>query len=259
MSRQEVISRYEGKYLIPEGLATEIRRSLRGLCSPDRHSNADGTYVVNTLYFETPDLRFYYDTRFKRFPRYKVRVRYYGVTPQAYIWVELKHKLGQVTWKTRRKIRTSEWPGLIETPGMVVGPGAGPSVLVGESFESAVMRSQARPIVHVRYLRQAYVSDLDAYGRVTFDRCLTFRPARGSFELWPAEEMIYYDDAATAVYPVAESPVVLEIKSETRIPCWMPPLIQRFELSWRGFSKYCCAVDKMRAASRSEPRRSVWI
>ena len=47
------------------------------------------------------------------------------------------------------------------------------------------------------------------------------------------------------------SRVVHRKTPETKIPCWVIQLIQRFELFQRGFSKYCYGVD--RALIQAEP------
>jgi len=101
----------------------------------------------------------------------------------------------------------------------------------------------ARPVVHVRYSREAWVSDVDDYGRVTFDRALRYRLAHGAPDLSCDDAaMIHYDDPVAARSP--GSPVVLEVKTETLVPAWAMAMIQRFGLVQGGFSKYCYALDR---------------
>jgi SPX domain protein involved in polyphosphate accumulation len=251
------IRRYESKYLISEETAQIIRDSLQGICSPDEHIDADGRYIVNNLYFDTHDLRFFYDTKFKRGARFKPRVRYYGMSPDRYLWLELKHKNNNVTWKIRRRVECRQWPRLIEDCGTF--PEQDRIGNIVDSFEDAVLRFHARPILHVRYIREPYVSDLDEYARVTFDRCLTFRPACDSLDLNTPDDMIYYDDPETTKCPSTHSWVVLEIKTETHVPLWVTHLIRRFDLSQRGFSKYCYAVDNSLLAANCHDRESALI
>ncbi len=73
-----IVSRYESKYVVPEALARRVRDFIQPMCSLDKHAGADGRYMVNNLHFDTPDLRFCYDTRQKRFTRFKPHMRYYG-------------------------------------------------------------------------------------------------------------------------------------------------------------------------------------
>ena len=236
-----VISRYESKYVIPESLAREIRDYIGIACSPDKHAGQDGRYMVNNLYFDTPDMRFYYDTRYKRYTRFKPRVRYYGDHPEDVLWIELKHKVKNVTWKFRRCIDLMQWPNFLHSQSP--SNGNGNKLSLADSFESVVLRFQAEPMVHVQYIREPYISELEEYCRITFDRCLTFRPACGSYALTADVPMPYWDDPITTAHAMDDSPVVLEIKTETNVPTWVIAMIRRFDLMQRGFSKYCNAVD----------------
>ncbi len=235
-----VISRYEAKYLITADQATAIRDYVRPICSPDHHAGPDGRYTVNNLYFETPDLRFYHDTKFKKFTRFKPRVRFYDDHPES-LWLELKHKVKNITWKTRRRIPTAEWYTLFD--GKKESCERCEQISIRDSFEDAVLRYNAAPILQVRYVREPFVSDIDEYGRITFDRALSFRPVHGSFALRSERPFQFYDDPLTEIHEYDDSPVLLEIKTESFVPVWVQNLIRRFGLGQRGFSKYCYAVD----------------
>ncbi|MBN1558707.1 VTC domain-containing protein, partial [candidate division KSB1 bacterium] len=69
--------RYELKYTITEELAAEIRAYIENICTMDKHvPPGEQGYIVNNLYFDTPDLKFYYDTKFRKLTRYKMRARF---------------------------------------------------------------------------------------------------------------------------------------------------------------------------------------
>ena len=102
----------------------------------------------------------------------------------------------------------------------------------------------AEPVLHVRYFREPYVTELETYGRVTFDRSLCCRPTNGSIELdYNERDMLYYDDPVTSISD--DSPVILEIKVETLVPAWAIELIRTFNLMQRAYSKYCYGLDCM--------------
>ena len=112
-----------------------------------------------------------------------------------------------------------------------------------ETFEEVNHLYSTAPVLHVRYFREPYVSDIDEYGRITFDRALRYRLAHGSYEIGSRDDdMIYYDDPVTARWD--DSPVVLEIKTQAFVPFWAIDLIHRFSLVQRGYSKYCYAIDQ---------------
>jgi len=100
------IRRYELKYTITEQLAAEIKDYVKRICSLDKHVPQGETgYVVNNLYFDTPDLRFYTDTKHRKLTRYKPRARYYGLKPGNLIWPE--NQISPVKCHLEKKIRTS--------------------------------------------------------------------------------------------------------------------------------------------------------
>ena len=239
---RSIISRYESKYLIPSSMVPAIRDFISATCSLDKNAGPDGRYTVNNLYFDTPDLRFYNDTKLKKFTRFKPRVRFYGDGSDGFLWLELKHKLKNVTWKVRNRIPVGDW-GRMFDPDRPAEPGPARRVKVVESFEDALMCFGASPMVFVRYNREPYVSDVDAYGRITFDRQLSYTLADGTWKLKPDSPYVYYDDTVSTLHDDTESPVLLEIKTETSVPTWVINMIGRFNLVQRGFSKYCYAID----------------
>ena len=250
-----LITRYELKYTITEQEAAAIRHYIQDFFSLDRHAPPeDGGYTVNNLYLETPDLKFYYDVKFRKLLRCKPRVRYYGQHPEDLAWLELKYKNNNVIWKFRRPIPADEWPGVLEFSGSDGRPLYVNGMI--DSFEDFVWLSGALPILHVRYFREPYVSDINDYGRVTFDRRLSYRMAGGSLSLDPEKaDFLYYDDPVTA--STQGSPVILEIKVETNVPQWAINLISDFNLTQRGFSKYCYVIDNNYELF-SSPRRSAF-
>ena len=107
------IRRYELKYTITEGLASEIRDYISTICTLDKHvPPGEKGYIVNNLYFDTDDLRFYHDTKHRKLTRYKPRARFYGDKATDYIWPEIKFRNASVIWKLRYSIPVEEWPAL---------------------------------------------------------------------------------------------------------------------------------------------------
>ena len=240
-SEPSQIKHYEVKYSITKSMALEIGDYIRGFCSLDDHVPAgeDG-YIVNTLYFDTPSLFLYFETKFRRPARYKIRARYYGEHPTDFVWSEIKYRKSSMIWKTRRKIPVEQWPELFrlqksEQKGPIFKDRL-------DSFEDVVTWHGAQPVLFVRYFREPYVTQIEDYGRVTIDWGLAYRMANGSFDLAHDEEdLLFFDDPMTAIH--FESPVILEIKVERLVPFWVIDMIRRFGLVQRPFSKYCYGID----------------
>jgi len=235
------IQRYELKYTITETLAAEIREHITNICKLDKHVRpGESGYIVNNLYFDTYDLKFYYDTKFRKLTRYKVRARFYGEQATDFIWPEIKYRHGSVIWKMRYNIPIDCWPMLFCPQKAERKPSLIKKHL--DSFDDLIFWYDAQPMLHVRYFREPYVTELEEYGRITFDRQLCCRAMEGSIDLaYQERDMLYYDDPINAKDP--DSPVILEIKVETFVPRWAIELIHKFNLTHRGFSKYCYGID----------------
>ena len=96
------IRRYELKYTITEGMAADIQDYISNICCLDKHVPAgESGYTVNNVYFDTSDLKFYHDTKFRKVTRYKPRARYYGMKPSDVIWPEIKYRHCNIIWKKR--------------------------------------------------------------------------------------------------------------------------------------------------------------
>ena len=246
------IHRYELKYTVTEGQAEEIRDYIQPLFSLDANVTGEqGAYTVNSVYMDTPGLRFYHDTRLRQLLRFKPRVRYYGTCGAEFATLEVKYRHHRTVWKVRDRIAMAEWPGVLEIPRSEV---TSPKYeTLPQSFVDLHHLYGTEPVLHLRYHREPFVSEVDAYGRITFDRGMRYRLMRGSYGLSSHdEEMSYYDDAVTAQW--AESPVVMEIKTESLVPFWALDIIKRFSLVQRGYSKYRYVIDNCldRLGSRND-------
>jgi len=242
--------RYELKYTVSEATASQIRNYIRHICVRDPHTpSGQSGYIVNNLYFDTPGRQFYTDTKFRKMTRYKPRARFYGNQAGEFIWPEIKYRHASIIWKQRKAVRIEEWPRLFSIyPSESLRPRINSGI---DSFEDMLYWHNASSVVHVRYFREAYVSTLEEYGRITFDRRLCYRPLNGSTDLqYREEEMMYYDDPVTTVSN--DSSIILEIKVGTWIPYWVIHMIQHFRLKQRPFSKYCYSIDHMLGNAISE-------
>jgi hypothetical protein len=237
------IRRYELKYTVSEEVACAIREYVKDICTYDKHvlPGTDG-YIINTLYFDTPDLRLYHHAKIRRLNRYKTRVRYYGLQPAEDLWTEVKYRSGNVIWKRRCRVPLEFWPKLIEPELTTLQQPIIKDRL--DTFDELVLWLGAQPTLHVRYFREPYVTELEDYGRITFDRRICCAPAEDTYHLeYNEQDMIYFDDAFHTRED--DSLVVLEIKVCTSIPKWIIELIHKFNLKQRPYSKYCYGIESI--------------
>jgi hypothetical protein len=112
-----------------------------------------------------------------------------------------------------------------------------------ERFYTLAQTYHLKPRVLVEYDREAYVSLVDNYARLTFDRRIVCQ-ARETLDLEASPSRWRpVDHPARTATP--EPVCVLELKFERRAPRWMVSLVQRLELVRLSFSKYCYSVDAL--------------
>ena len=231
--------RLELKYLIDEVVADRIRRQISGVCTADRHSTpgrrvGSNDYVINSLYLDSPGLAFHEAKERGDPERVKLRVRTYSADSIATL--EIKRRRSNVIEKRRTVVDQKDIREAVQgiAPLSLV-TGEGRAAL--DEFAMIAARSGAMPKLSVRYEREAYESQIDAYARVTFDRNIRVRPTF-DWDLFPdARGWCRFDDHWRLDLPTA--PVVLELKCETAaIPEWLTDVIHRNQLQQTSFSKY---------------------
>jgi hypothetical protein len=243
------ICRYENKYIIDEATALQIADYIQPICHLDEHTVPGSKgYIIHSLYFDTQSLAFYNANKTQLLTRFKPRVRTYATNPSCpYVWLEMKWKHGTKCHKVRQRIDADDWPHIMTVPRTLLDS----DFYNVDGFMSVVESFGALPATHIRYHREAYVSEIDHYVRITFDRNITTAPANGSFELRENDpdlvgSCIPIDDPIS--FGTDFSPVILEIKCETSVPAWLMGLIRHFGLEQDGVSKYIMGQDMALAA-----------
>jgi hypothetical protein len=238
--------RLELKYLIDEIAATRIRRDLSPYCEIDPHSQrvASGAstqigYRISSLYLDTPSLAFHRAKERGDAERVKLRVRTYEGSGHATL--EIKRRHADVIRKTRAQVARGE----LREAAAGSCPAADPeSQRILREFGRVAASSGAAPTLTVRYRREAWISVVDPYARVTMDRGIRARRTP-SWDLdpderdWSAFDAHWRTDHRT-------DPVVLEIKCQTLVPGWIEELICRNELGRTSFSKYSIGINLTR-------------
>ncbi len=261
-SSRAASSRYEFKYHVEESLARAVARAARTWYDRDPHlPPGQSEYVITSLYLDTPRMDFYKDRVSQRFDRIKARIRTYGPRNEGPVFLEIKRRFGDTMVKSRAHVPTDLW-----TSALVPGFQDFSSWGLTHSREKVVLdfagmcsARSLRPVVSVRYDREAYVGRMSPDLRLTFDRRLRYMPV-GNVTLPPHDRDYRLMDSGT-LFAGSQSLVVMEVKFTGRHPLWMEDLLAQFDLQRRSFSKYIVAVDAMQSeADTSCPgaRRS-WV
>ena len=234
------LERYELKYLIPFSLVPEISRFVEIYCEMDHYSEIapDYFYIINSLYLDSPSLYLLRSKEMATGYSFNVRIRSYGNGTKPPYFFEVKHKVGEFVKKRRSKTEEGDWRAFLEAES------EDPNLIQFRSIQEIYNLS---PQILTQYRRKAYLSVVDDYARVTFDRDLKFMECP-DWRLAPLEDkMSNYDQPE--FFGGRGDNVVLELKCEKKIPLWMVDLIRTFELQRNSFSKYgnsmamCHAID----------------
>ncbi|MGK2865501.1 MAG: polyphosphate polymerase domain-containing protein [Mycobacterium sp.] len=241
-SRLHSFNRYEIKYLLDELSIPALREELAARMSADPFSPRGG-YPVTSLYYDTPDLRFYWEKieglRFRR----KLRLRLYGApvecTDDTPVQIEIKQRVNRVTQKRRMALPYGQarlWLDRRENIACQDHERA----FVNE-VTTLIGNLDLRPVVTTGYLREAFVGrDADLGLRVTIDHKVHGRDRDFSFA-----------SGAENRYTIPPKLAIVEIKANERVPYWVTDLAARSEMSVVRVSKYCQSVQAFGLAPRS--------
>lgn len=242
-SRLHAFNRFELKYLVPVEQAAEIRDELAERMDRDLNSPVGG-YGVWSLYYDTPQLRFYWEKieglKFRR----KLRIRHYGnpdgVTDESPVCVEIKQRVNRVTQKRRITLPYGVARQLCDGRQMIEHS-AKESAFVQEVLE-LVVRLNLQPTAITGYQREALVGrDADTGLRVTFDRRIRGRDRDFHFGTPNPENR----------FTIPPHLSVMEIKVNERTPYWITDLAARRNLNLIRVSKYVQSIEAFGLAPRS--------
>ncbi len=161
------LRRYERKFVVGAVGAAGVRTHIRlhsALFSEIYHER-----VVHSLYFDTPDFRFFHDNREGLSVRTKIRLRWYGEDEDLHL--EEKYRDGPLVGKARHEVP----PLPLEDARTVV-----------TTLEAAGLPDRIRlalrglhPALFVRYRRRYFLS-ADHRFRATVDEDVSYRAFEGS-------------------------------------------------------------------------------
>ncbi|GAA4609506.1 SPX domain protein involved in polyphosphate accumulation [Actinoplanes octamycinicus] len=241
-SKLHSFNRYEIKYLVPSDQMGQLRDEITARLDYDSHG-ADGGYGVWSTYYDTRDLRFYWEKieglRFRR----KLRVRHYGdrfnVGEKTTVHIEIKQRVNRVTQKRRIALPYHLARDLCDRRQMIEHDPA-QKAFVEEVLE-LVSLLDLRPTVMTGYQREAFVGrEADTGLRVTLDHRIRGRDRDFDFAA----------DAENRLIVPAKLSVV-EFKANERVPYWLTDLAARMNMSIVRVSKYCQGVEAFDRAPRS--------
>ena len=226
-------SRFEQKYFISEELALQIREFVQSYLELDENGvgKPNYSYPVHSLYLDSEELNFYWNTINGDKNRFKLRLRFYNDNLDTPIFFEIKRRMNNCILKQRGAVRREAVPLLLDGhfPEISHLIGQQPKHLKAlENFCELMHRYHARPQVHVAYEREAYVPHDDNSARLTMDRNVRVEP----------EPIARLSTQMRDPVVVWGKDIVLELKYTNRFPHWFAELVRIFGLRQCGAAKY---------------------
>jgi hypothetical protein len=226
-------NRFELKYIITLRQAEQFKKALRAYLVPDEHGS--GSYTLDSLYYDSPDYRFFWEKMDGVKFRCKLRIRRYDngqpLTDDAPVFLEIKQRLDRVTQKRRVLL---PYRDALRFCNRRERPDCDPQdAPVLEEIEAMLWQYNLRPVSVVHYQRQALIgTDYDIGLRVTFDTALGYRTGNLNLHEEPSNLPMFPPDR-----------VVMEIKVNERIPYWLTELVAIYNLQLVRVSKYCRSIE----------------
>jgi SPX domain protein involved in polyphosphate accumulation len=245
-------NRFELKYLITLKQAEQFKSALRDYLLPDEHGNHNGRYELANLYYDSPDLRCYWEKMDGVKCRRKLRLRHYETgdvfTDETPVFLEIKQRIDRVTQKRRVILPYYEAVRLCNDRQM---PDHAPEdeATIGEIY-AFLWQYNLRPASIVRYKRQAFIgTEYDIGLRVTFDTSLTAQA-----------HPLRLHETASDIPILGANWVVMEIKVNERIPYWLSELVAAHNLQVNRISKYCRSIEATQHmfSTRGLPLAAEW-
>ena len=197
-------NRFELKYLITLQQAEQFKSALRAYLTPDEHGHNNGRYALSSLYYDSPDLRCYWEKEYGLRFRRKLRIRRYEtdepLTEETPICLEIKQRVDRVTQKRRVVLTYGDVLRLCNDRQLPeYAPEDRPLI---EEIYVFLRQYNLRPVSIVRYDRQAFIgSEYDIGLRVTFDTELSFQAHR-----------LHLHEEPSSLPMLSPNQVVMEIK-----------------------------------------------
>jgi hypothetical protein len=242
------LNRFELKYILPIREVEGIKHDLRAYLLPDEYGDQRGRYSLASLYYDSPDLRCYFEKengiRFRR----KLRIRHYEngelLTDSTPVYLEIKQRVDRVTQKRRLSLPYNQALLLCNDRQLPEGTFTPADQAVLEEILVFLVQYNLQPMSIIRYQRQALIgTEYDLGLRVTFDTLLSYQVHN-----------LHLHQGSSSLPMLQPHLAVMEIKVNERIPTWLTELIAAHNLIGTRVSKYCCSIEASRSDTLSRWR-----
>lgn len=214
--------RNELKFFVNAYQKTLMTNKLANLCERDGFSDADGGYLVSSLYFDDYSNSAFYDKVNGIKDRKKFRLRAYN-RQSDHIKLERKIKRAYASQKSHVEVSKLEYEALVKGNISFLRQ---KDHSVANDFFLTHRTKHLRPTVTSEYRREAFIFK---YGDVRI--CFDYFLKAGVFQ-----KGLFSNEHMTSVIP--HNQIILEVKYTGYIPDVIRSIIQVQNLQWQSNSKY---------------------
>ena len=175
--------------------------------------------------------------------RFKLRIRRYSDDPSCPSFFEIKRRMNRVIIKNRARVNHHGIEELLLRPALLYKEGNGDLDILRQ-FQLYMGSLCAKPVIQIRYIREAYEGMIDNKVRITFDRKLAYKITE--------KAELSLNGGGWHYYPMRA--IILEIKFTEFFPQWLSHVVKCLELSQQSISKYARSVKHACALKFSAPK-----
>lgn len=230
-------NRFELKYVLPYKQMACIKKDVLKYALPDPfYEDGRNKYSLVSLYYDSPDHRFYWEKVDGIKYRRKLRIRWYEVDDcleeDSIVFAEIKQRVDRVTQKRRFPLKYKD-ALMFFNEGIVPECEVEDKELVDEMY-SLLKLYNLQPTGITSYDREAFVgTDYDMGLRITFDTHVTYKTKDFKFDTGTYDGFI-----------IPPNFVIMEIKTNDRVPYWITELVAGNQLQLIRVSKYCQGLER---------------
>ncbi|MGV3524738.1 MAG: VTC domain-containing protein [Candidatus Sericytochromatia bacterium] len=226
-------NRFELKYILEMGKANALMRELALLTEPDPHDGNVG-YAISSLYYDSPELDFFWAKIEGIKYRRKIRIRVYpGDAPDALAqaMVEIKQRINKTVQKRRLRLPLEEAYQLCK--GRMERLDLDPvDQTVASEIQYLVQAKHLQPTAVIAYFRRAFMGTIYNPGlRITFDTHLKVRT-----------HSLKLENSGAETYFLDPDWCIMEIKVNDTVPDWVSSLLTQYNCQLNRVSKYCAGL-----------------
>jgi len=237
MKENQILYRYEFKYILNKKISNQIEKEARNFMIYDGHvkKELNNKYFVRSLYFENNFSSNFYEKVDGMKIRRKYRLRTYSnfFDPKVPIFFEVKGRISERTYKKRINIK-NKYLNLFLSQSQnfnLLNLYPNNEMIINFIFDS--FRKNLKPLILVDYKRRPYINKFGLYFRLTFDTNLLSSKTNNLFS----------NDKYSSWLECKAGYTILEVKFDRSIPAWFHRIIQCYNLKRRSISKFVLGMS----------------